>query len=237
MKSNSVQNINPILQTCSEIINSRDFTEFRKILHALIHMPDYSRYLNRILRAAWSQRVAWPSGLRRWFKAPVSSEAWVRIPPLPRFLVKNLIWIFCFIFIVLLMTWSLLIIFFKLFLMNITLIKYKIFTSCYSHTQMRCDVDAIVIYVIEYKRGIKKKTQDSASRTRRASSVARAVVPWCATETVRGWWALSAQKLCTAYKHAEHNRVIARDAFRRSDGLRRFAAPWLTPNRRAWSSK
>ena len=29
--------------------------------------------------------VAWPSGLRRWFKAPVSSEAWVRIPPLPNF--------------------------------------------------------------------------------------------------------------------------------------------------------
>ena len=27
--------------------------------------------------------VAWPSGLRRWFKAPVSSEAWVRVPPLP----------------------------------------------------------------------------------------------------------------------------------------------------------
>ena len=24
--------------------------------------------------------VSWPSGLRRWFKAPVSSEAWVRIP-------------------------------------------------------------------------------------------------------------------------------------------------------------
>ena len=31
--------------------------------------------------------VAWPSGLRRWFKAPVSSEAWVRIPPLPNLLV------------------------------------------------------------------------------------------------------------------------------------------------------
>ena len=30
--------------------------------------------------------VAWPSGLRRWFKAPVSSEAWVRIPPLPTIL-------------------------------------------------------------------------------------------------------------------------------------------------------
>ena len=29
--------------------------------------------------------VAWPSGLRRWFKAPVSSEAWVRIPPLPAY--------------------------------------------------------------------------------------------------------------------------------------------------------
>ena len=28
-------------------------------------------------------QVAWPSGLRRWFKAPVSSEAWVRVPPLP----------------------------------------------------------------------------------------------------------------------------------------------------------
>ena len=29
-------------------------------------------------------KVAWPSGLRRWFKAPVSSGAWVRIPPLPK---------------------------------------------------------------------------------------------------------------------------------------------------------
>ena len=29
--------------------------------------------------------VAWPSGLRRWFKAPVISMAWVRIPPLPCF--------------------------------------------------------------------------------------------------------------------------------------------------------
>ena len=31
--------------------------------------------------------VAWPSGLRRWFKAPVSSGAWVRIPPLPKILI------------------------------------------------------------------------------------------------------------------------------------------------------
>ena len=29
-----------------------------------------------------SARIAWPSGLRRWFKAPVTSVAWVRIPPL-----------------------------------------------------------------------------------------------------------------------------------------------------------
>ena len=29
--------------------------------------------------------VAWPSGLRRWFKAPVISMAWVQIPPLPEF--------------------------------------------------------------------------------------------------------------------------------------------------------
>ena len=25
-------------------------------------------------------RTGWPSGLRRWIKAPISSEAWVRIP-------------------------------------------------------------------------------------------------------------------------------------------------------------
>ena len=37
----------------------------------------------RGLSELWSVPVAWPSGLRRWFKAPVSSEAWVRIPPLP----------------------------------------------------------------------------------------------------------------------------------------------------------
>ena len=30
-------------------------------------------------------KVAWPSGLRRWFKAPVTKVAWVRIPPLPIF--------------------------------------------------------------------------------------------------------------------------------------------------------
>ena len=37
------------------------------------------------------QEVAWPSGLRRWFKAPVSSGAWVRIPPLPDILPINFV--------------------------------------------------------------------------------------------------------------------------------------------------
>ena len=33
--------------------------------------------------------IAWPSGLRRWIKAPVSPGAWVRIPPLSNILFKN----------------------------------------------------------------------------------------------------------------------------------------------------
>ena len=37
----------------------------------------------RIRFTSACHRVAWPSGLRRWIKAPVSSGAWVRIPPLP----------------------------------------------------------------------------------------------------------------------------------------------------------
>ena len=43
----------------------------------------------------FQQEVAWPSGLRRWFKAPVSSGAWVRIPPLP----QNFFWVFWAFFI------------------------------------------------------------------------------------------------------------------------------------------
>ena len=39
-----------------------------------------STFSNCHLQALHITRVAWPSGLRRWFKAPVSSEAWVRIP-------------------------------------------------------------------------------------------------------------------------------------------------------------
>ena len=39
--------------------------------------------LGALFQVQIARGVAWPSGLRRWFKAPVSSEAWVRIPPLP----------------------------------------------------------------------------------------------------------------------------------------------------------
>ena len=46
--------------------------------------------INRPTVTTHTAGVAWPSGLRRWFKAPVSSEAWVRIPPLPNFFFKNL---------------------------------------------------------------------------------------------------------------------------------------------------
>ena len=41
--------------------------------------------LSRVLYCA---QVVWPSGLRRWFKAPVTSVAWVRIPPLSNMFYK-----------------------------------------------------------------------------------------------------------------------------------------------------
>jgi hypothetical protein len=43
----------------------------------------YKRSLNEWIYAHQFSSVTWPSGLRRWFKAPISSEARVRIPPLP----------------------------------------------------------------------------------------------------------------------------------------------------------
>ncbi len=46
-------------------------------------------------RGTKTQRVAWPSGLRRWIKAPVFSGAWVRIPPLPRQAIGSLLWLLC----------------------------------------------------------------------------------------------------------------------------------------------
>ncbi len=41
-------------------------------------------FLTKFVAIIFNTEVAWPSGLRRWFKAPVSSGAWVRIPPLPQ---------------------------------------------------------------------------------------------------------------------------------------------------------
>ena len=38
-------------------------------------------------------KIAWPSGLRRWFKAPVFSKARVRIPPLSNFLYSTFVFI------------------------------------------------------------------------------------------------------------------------------------------------
>ena len=51
-------------------------------------MRDYGRVVMRSSTLSAST-VAWPSGLGRWFKAPVSSEAWVGIPPhLNRFFIE-----------------------------------------------------------------------------------------------------------------------------------------------------
>ena len=53
---------------------------------------DNSHWQLRDLTQTLRWKVAWPSGLRRWFKAPVSSGAWVRIPPLPYFLATQDTW-------------------------------------------------------------------------------------------------------------------------------------------------
>ena len=52
-------------------------------LHTLCHIHCVIAICHRVSCLCHAHVVAWPSGLRRWFKAPVSSEAWVRIPPLP----------------------------------------------------------------------------------------------------------------------------------------------------------
>ncbi len=64
------------LQMMCELQGSLGFTSSMQYADGIVHLLK-SREIAR-------HRVAWPSGLRRWFKAPVSSEAWVRIPPLPR---------------------------------------------------------------------------------------------------------------------------------------------------------
>src|SRR5512146_3316535 len=53
----------------------------------LTDFPALLRFLKQVgVKTAHGKqlgKVAWPSGLRCWIKAPVSSGAWVRIPPLP----------------------------------------------------------------------------------------------------------------------------------------------------------
>ena len=53
------------------------------IIELFLVIYDILLRLHNVSKVKKICKVAWPSGLRRWFKAPVSSEAWVRIPPLP----------------------------------------------------------------------------------------------------------------------------------------------------------
>ena len=89
--------VHTYIRTC-EHANMRTYVH----THVRTYVPTYLRtyghmcirtsYVHTYVRTTMdlyyrrpSHRVAWPSGLRRWFKAPVSSEARVRIPPLPMF--------------------------------------------------------------------------------------------------------------------------------------------------------
>lgn len=56
---------------------------FRFNKHSTKTRKSLKFFYNRRFVDKQYMKVAWPSGLGRWFKAPVSSEAWVRIPPLP----------------------------------------------------------------------------------------------------------------------------------------------------------
>ena len=62
----------------------------RPVFGPLLHEFEIS-FLDNLFH----NKVAWPSGLRRWFKAPVSSEARVRISPLPNYLFVALQRTFC----------------------------------------------------------------------------------------------------------------------------------------------
>ena len=49
-----------------------------KLRSAIIFTIDMAKFDQFLLEGSVAER------LRRWFKAPVSSGAWVRIPPLPK---------------------------------------------------------------------------------------------------------------------------------------------------------
>ena len=70
---------NKYVVICSKGHKNNYSVTYDRFLYALCSQELYNISLTIILYVL----VAWPSGLRRWFKAPVSSEAWVRIPPLP----------------------------------------------------------------------------------------------------------------------------------------------------------
>lgn len=57
-----------------------DYIFSENFIHQKLPVYLYLWLIGASLKTA---KIASPSGLRRWFKAPVSSEAWVRIPPLP----------------------------------------------------------------------------------------------------------------------------------------------------------
>ena len=73
-----------ILERCSFVrINGKDkvpmTTEIKEQILQLVRKYGTGQF--SIIMSLYL--VGWPSGLRRWFKAPVISMAWVRIPPLP----------------------------------------------------------------------------------------------------------------------------------------------------------
>ena len=82
------RNKSHLKETLSKILTEGLFLEFDgRILN---HYIEFLRSISSlrsltlfVFESILADSVAWPSGLRRWFKAPVSSEAWVRIPPLP----------------------------------------------------------------------------------------------------------------------------------------------------------
>ena len=64
-------------------INALDLDK-NHISSLVVSMPDISYDQQVGISENPSSQVVWPSGLRRWIKAPVSQEAWVQIPPLPQ---------------------------------------------------------------------------------------------------------------------------------------------------------
>ena len=83
---NFCQKLTTLLRSRSQQHSTFDFRLFLKV-HAYFKRKQLfgidKHLLNSLLGCIVDKKVAWPSGLRRWFKAPVSSGAWVRIPPLP----------------------------------------------------------------------------------------------------------------------------------------------------------